>query len=709
MRIDVATRHFESNLDMAPQAFQIANSAKAFQILSDALYENKPLAILRELVANAVDAHVAAGTTDTPFIVHLPTELEPWFEVEDFGTGLSQEGIHSLYTTYFGSNKTESNEQIGGFGLGSKSPFAYTDQFFVDSRYNGTLTKYSIYIASTGVPMVAALSTEPTDQPNGLTVRVPTSTRDINMFNEAALTILPFVTIAMTCNKLKESIEAARPTHTHEYQVDDAVIHRRDKNHDDPFVRVIMGIVPYPVDFDALDMGLPYHIQHQGHYGFDFYMPIGSVEVSASREGLSYNNNTRATLSALVKKALLHVAETAREKFDNAPTLFEAMKERALLNAYDSLFDYAHTQLGAQNLKGVSYDHKLLWQGVPLRFPLATGMTMGLHDRRSYGRRKWTEYSIHSGHGNGDLGSWNTRFLNGLENAYWTDQSEFRPWLEDNSISLPVVVLHGSQQQVEEFFDHMGIDFSTCTYIPKYKRTRAKRIASGKPPEEKKYKFDGSESTADDIIDWMQRNKSVKVYFEDLHPPLFSTNHERVKSVAVPRAHSRVVAKLKAAGVYDSNDELLKSLYDITDPLAVIRIVLCSTQNVRYRVVKAKQLLMWLEEHGATNVFGVLDPRYFDLTSDQTQANALIKLISPEILDEAKAKASEFMGELSTHLEAIVKKYPLLFGNTNNNWGNRDCAQDDYRFTASNYAEALIKHYIQLMDQQGANDAVHSD
>ena len=104
--------------------FKIRNSAKAFKILSDGLYSNKIKAVIRELSCNAVDSHVAANKADTPFEVHLPTVLEPWFSVRDFGLGLDGDQVENIYTTYFESTKTESNDFIGALGLGSKSPFS---------------------------------------------------------------------------------------------------------------------------------------------------------------------------------------------------------------------------------------------------------------------------------------------------------------------------------------------------------------------------------------------------------------------------------------------------------------------------------------------------------------------------------------------------------------------------------------------------------
>jgi len=79
--------------------FNIQASAKAFKILSDGLYTDKIQACIRELSCNAYDSHVAAGKADVPFKVHMPTILEPFFSVQDFGLGLSHDDIMHLYTT----------------------------------------------------------------------------------------------------------------------------------------------------------------------------------------------------------------------------------------------------------------------------------------------------------------------------------------------------------------------------------------------------------------------------------------------------------------------------------------------------------------------------------------------------------------------------------------------------------------------------------
>ena len=173
--------------------FRIRNSAKAFNILSSGLYANKIRAIIRELSCNAVDSHVAAGNTNTPFDVHLPSTLEPWFAIRDYGTGLSHEQVTNIYTTYFESSKTNSNDFIGALGLGSKSPFSYTDNFTVTAVKGNRKGIYSAFINGEGVPSIALMMEEETSEPAGVEVKFAVNDRyDFDKFRSEARSVYTY-------------------------------------------------------------------------------------------------------------------------------------------------------------------------------------------------------------------------------------------------------------------------------------------------------------------------------------------------------------------------------------------------------------------------------------------------------------------------------------------------------------------------------------
>ena len=182
--------NISTNGVLSESKFTIQASAKAFKILSSSLYSNKIKAIIRELSCNAYDAHIANNNVHEPFDIQLPTELELNFKIRDYGTGLSHENIMELYVTYFNSTKTESNDYIGALGLGSKSPFSYTNTFSVSSYFNGKHRSYSAYLDDNGMPNIVMLMEINSIEPNGLEIEFPVNSNDIYQFKQTAQDVL---------------------------------------------------------------------------------------------------------------------------------------------------------------------------------------------------------------------------------------------------------------------------------------------------------------------------------------------------------------------------------------------------------------------------------------------------------------------------------------------------------------------------------------
>lgn len=158
--------------------FTIRSSSKAFAVLSSGLYKNKIRAIIRELACNAVDSHRAAGNAHLPFEIHAPSALEPWFSIRDYGVGLSDTEVAHVYTVYFSSTKTDSNDYIGALGLGCKSPFSYTDNFTITAVKSGVKRIYGAFINEKGVPSVTLMYEADTDEHPGVEIKLNVSKTD---------------------------------------------------------------------------------------------------------------------------------------------------------------------------------------------------------------------------------------------------------------------------------------------------------------------------------------------------------------------------------------------------------------------------------------------------------------------------------------------------------------------------------------------------
>lgn len=149
---------------------QIVSDPIFMQMLSANLYSDQELAVVRETICNADDAHKEAKQA-RPFEVILDKEK---FVVKDFGPGIPHDKMGEVYLTYGKSTKKNKLEATGGFGLGCKSPFAYTDNFEVISCHSGIKTIYRMSRSDAevgGAPSLIKILSIPTTE-TGLTVTI---------------------------------------------------------------------------------------------------------------------------------------------------------------------------------------------------------------------------------------------------------------------------------------------------------------------------------------------------------------------------------------------------------------------------------------------------------------------------------------------------------------------------------------------------------
>lgn len=294
--------------------FRIRNSAKAFNILSSGLYANKIRAIIRELSCNAVDSHVAAGKADVPFEIHLPNSLDPHFSIRDFGTGLTHEQVTNIYTTYFESTKTNSNAFIGALGLGSKSPFSYTDNFTVTAIKDGKRGIYSAFINGEGVPSIALMMTEETDEPAGVEIKFSVNDRyDFYKFRDEAQKVFRHFQLKPTIKGCAE-FRFELP----DYETRDIISGVHALSNARRSVAV-MGNIAYPIEVPNEEAALG-NLRHMLGCGLEMHFAIGELDFQASREGLSYIPSTidaiKRKLEAVRDQLAAHI-KTEAEKIDN--------------------------------------------------------------------------------------------------------------------------------------------------------------------------------------------------------------------------------------------------------------------------------------------------------------------------------------------------------------------------------------------------------
>jgi len=293
--------------------FKIQASSKAFDILSSNIYTHKVRAVVREISCNAVDSHKAAGNPK-PIHVHLPTTLEPHFSVRDYGTGLSDEDVREIFTTYFCSTKTSSNDFVGALGLGSKSPFCLVDSFTVTSYFNGTKNLYSCYRDENGEPQVALLTSEETSEHNGVEVSLSVENHLIQEFADEAIYVyhyfdqIPKINKQSVVDYINQNRENIVLDTEHVCVIGWCGWHS---------VTAVMGGVAYEI---------PDSIENHNFTGY-LKFKMGEISFDAGRESLSLDEKTVNAIKAKFEIVKETLREAVIDTINSEPTSFLKAKK----------------------------------------------------------------------------------------------------------------------------------------------------------------------------------------------------------------------------------------------------------------------------------------------------------------------------------------------------------------------------------------------
>ena len=298
------------------------NLGTLFHILRSQIYSNAPLAVIREISTNAVDAHVEAKKPNLPIHVHFPTQLDSFLKIRDFGNALSDEQIREIYTSYGASTKRNSNKQIGQMGLGSKSPMAYCDSFIVNSYRNGVLTSWNTYLDESKKGAMAKMAESPTTEPNGLEIVVPVKVQDINKFIENGFSLFSFWKLKPNFFNLTDEQKRI-----FKERCDKPPIFEKKnwKLTGDNRSFAVMGNIPYPIDTSSFANGeIQSHFNALLSKGLVIEFKIGEIEFATSREALSYSNKTKKAVLSALEEAHQDLLAHVENSFKNCQTLWEA-------------------------------------------------------------------------------------------------------------------------------------------------------------------------------------------------------------------------------------------------------------------------------------------------------------------------------------------------------------------------------------------------
>lgn len=278
--------------------FTIETNGIMVKALTSRLYAHPISSIVRELASNALDA-----CPDVPMEINIPTYLTPYFSVRDYGPGISPDDMATIFTHFGSSTKRKTNTQIGGFGLGAKSPFAIVNSFTIYSHYEGTCYHYVASIQQDGMPALHVVSTRPTNS-SGVEIQVPASDR-FSAWISALDQIRHF-----NPRPIIQNLSYSYPEVLHD-SAEFAVMRGGPS-------AIMVGPVAYPFrDSVAITDGIPIP-------SISLKFGIGELEVTASREEIVYTSEVIAKIRSKFMSAIKEYELIVQSLLDKASTLGEA-------------------------------------------------------------------------------------------------------------------------------------------------------------------------------------------------------------------------------------------------------------------------------------------------------------------------------------------------------------------------------------------------
>ncbi len=351
---NISTPVYSNGIGESKKMGILANG-KVFKIISDTLYQNKIGSCVRELSCNAVDGMKKAGRGDIPFSLHVPTVFEPWFSVKDDGVGMSHDTVMNVFANYFASTKDQSNDEIGGFGLGAKTPFCYTDSFIVVSIFNGKRTTYAFMMNEQGEPTGTVMGEEDCSDHNGVEVRFDVEQHDVSKFCHEIRTQLRFFDVKPVLSVRDMTID------TIEYIKTPSKFPRMCVPENLNGMWVVQGGVGYPLNFTLIQDKLTEAERTflRIHSNIVMNFNIGEIEVIPSREAISYGkvtvNNIKNLIAEAVPVLTQHYVDTA-DGFTDPIKFSQWYDSSSTNNQMLKMRDY--DVVNAPALKGINFNFK---------------------------------------------------------------------------------------------------------------------------------------------------------------------------------------------------------------------------------------------------------------------------------------------------------------------------------------------------------------
>jgi hypothetical protein len=282
---------------------------------------------VQEIVSNARDSHRVAQTNKA-IDIQFPTDMNPEWYCRDYGTGIAPDNM-SIFMTLFQSTKRDNNGLTGGFGLGCKSFYAYTDSFTVVSYYNGEMRTYRASRAKNPLGELSLLSCVKTDEPNGIKIQVAVKPSDRGQFKNAVLRLMTYWK-EQPINVINDkSIKIEKPL----YEIKNISI--LPYNYSGSNIELVIDGIPYGTkNFQSIEIS---KFQQNLKGAISIEINNGDVELSKFREYIIVSESNKDKIHNILKDTVKTITALKMEVAKN--NIYNSISE-IKADPYKMIFSY---------------------------------------------------------------------------------------------------------------------------------------------------------------------------------------------------------------------------------------------------------------------------------------------------------------------------------------------------------------------------------
>lgn len=348
----------KSNSESQKKIQMKINANMGMALVTRYLYSNPIQTLTQEYLCNGRDA-IRAAKKKNPIEVTLPTRIDPTLKIRDFGQGISDDLMENVFCVLGESEKRKSDELTGGFGIGAKSGWAYTDSFTIRSIVDGVSKLYLAHMGDTQSGTLEEVSSSKTTEPNGVEIQINVQEKDITAFHKAVYRATQFWDVKPVIKGvLPEEIppfwKSLNPLFSNEnwaiYQTKDLPENIADHNVNTAQIIVAVDKIPYRLNNSFNEFSIVKKIKGAGNsWGSNdraflrhdvtlvIFVNNNDVEVAANREELNNNDFSKKQIDKILTEAYDQMVAYQKQKEAGVKNIIELIElqktERAGFNS----------------------------------------------------------------------------------------------------------------------------------------------------------------------------------------------------------------------------------------------------------------------------------------------------------------------------------------------------------------------------------------